>query len=62
MLYKELEFYVLKSKFDFMNFTIEQNIYFNETYPQYKLNSIGVYESDYDIDTFKILVRFEYEE
>lgn len=61
MLYKELEFYVLKSEFDFMNFTIEQNIYFIETYPQYRLNSVGVYESEYDADTFEVLVIFEYE-
>ena len=61
MEYIERILYIAKEEFDYLEFVMEQSNYFKETYPDYRSNSIGVYESDYDIDTFEILVRFEYE-
>jgi hypothetical protein len=62
MLYEELEVYVPKEEFDFIRMITEQSIYFNETYPNFRLNSVGVIEEDFDVDTFLVRVTFEYED
>ena len=62
MLYEEIEIYVPKAEFDFLSFMMEQNKYFTETYPNFRLNSVGVIEEDFDVDTFLVRVTFEYED
>ena len=48
MKYLEIKLYILKIEFNFLETMTSQTDYFIETYPQYRLNSVGVYETEFN--------------